>query len=154
MVDEQKEKDIQDLIKKYSAQQSNFMGNSQFVGNPSQGIDSHTGIDNQGIVNESTPINPGTITPSKAPAPIPVGNICPQCNMVHPPIRPGTKCPNAVVKSMTEENTEVIVDVNKYLVSLQNILMTNIDKRKIKNVSKLFQNITLEITKYLEAYKE
>jgi hypothetical protein len=92
--------------------------------------------------------------PSKAPIPAPTGNICPQCNTVHPPLPPGEKCPNAIVKAITEESEEVIVDVNKYLIDLQNILMNQIDKKGIKDINKLFQNITLEINIFLEEYKE
>jgi len=151
---ESDEKNIKDLINKFNKQQSAFLPNSQFAGDSSQGIDVHTGIDNQGIVDKSSPLPPGIVQPPKAHVPAPTGNICPQCNMVHPPLKVGEKCPNAVVKSMTSESEEVIVDVNKYLVALQNILMSKIDEQKIKDVNKLFQNITLEITKFLEGYKE
>lgn len=146
------EKDIQDLIKQFN-QQSSFMANKPDIGNPNQGIDIHTGIDNQGNINESTPISPAALTPSAGPAPIPTGNVCPECNMMHPPLM-GKKCPNAVVKAMMEEGDEIVVDVNKYLVNLQNILMSQIDSKKIKDVKKLFENITLEIAKFLEEYKE
>lgn len=148
------EKDIQTLIKQFGAQQARSMPDSQFTGNPNQGVDAHTGIDNQGIVNESTPVQPGMIQPSNPHVPAATGDVCPQCNTVHPPLPPGEKCPNAVVKAMTEESKEVIVDVNKYLVGLQNILMSHIDKKDIKNIDKLFQNITLEINIFLEGYKE
>lgn len=146
------EKDIQDLINKFN-QQSSFMAKGPALGNPNQGIDTHTGIDNQGVINESAPVTPGMMQPSTGPAPIPTGNICPQCNMMHPPLM-GKKCPNAIVKAMTEESDEIVVDVNKYLVNLQNILMSQIESKKIKDVNKLFQNITLETTKFLEEYKE
>jgi hypothetical protein len=146
------EKDIQDMINKFN-QQSSFMSNRSMIGNPNQGIDTHTGIDNQGPINESVPISPDTIQPSTGLAPIPTGNICSQCNMMHPPIK-GEKCPNAIVKAMTEESDEIVVDVNKYLVNLQNILMSQIESKKIKDVNKLFKNITIEITKFLEEYKE
>ena len=154
MADEQREKDIKDLITQFSQQQAGMQPQQQFSGNPNQGIDGHSGIDNQGSINESAPINPNILTPSKGPAPIPTGNVCPQCNMVHPPIPHGQKCPNATVKAMTGESTEVVIDVNKYLLNLRNILMTHIDKKKIEDINKLFQNITLEMTKYLEGYKE
>jgi len=151
---ESDEKNIKDLINKFNQQQSGLQQNSQFSGNPNQGLDDHTGIDNQGASNESTPVSPGMIQPPKPHYPAPTGDVCPQCNMVHPPIKHGEKCPNAVVKSMTSENEEVIVDVNKYLVGLQNILMSKIEEKKIKDVNKLFQNITIEMTKYLEEYND
>ena len=153
MVDEQQEKDIQNLIKQYT-DQTGAMNNPQFQGNTAQGLDAHTGIDNQGVVDQSVPVSPGTLGNMKGPDPVPVGNVCPQCEMVHPPIRSGEKCPNAKVKAMNEEGTEVVVDINKYLVSIRNILMTNIEKKKIQDINKLFQNITLEIAKFVEDYKE
>ena len=148
------EKDIQDMIKKYTLQQQSMTPNPAFQGNTNQGIDPHQGIDNQGVVNESVPMPPGTINTSPGPSPVPTGNTCPQCDMVHPPLRPGEKCPNSIVKSMTEENDDKSLDVNKYLVNLQHILMSQIEQKKIKDVKKLYQNITIEITKYLEDYKE
>ena len=148
------EKDIQDLISQYTAQQNAFTPNAKFTGDTNQGIDPHRGIDNQGSVNESVPMTPGTMTPAKGPDPVPVGNQCPQCNMMHPPLRPGEKCPNAIVKAMTEESEDKTLDINKYLVNLQHILMSQIELKKIKDVKKLYENITIEMTKFLEAYTE
>ncbi len=153
-MDNGNEKDIQNLIKQFGTQQAKSMPNKQFVGNPNQGLDSHTGIDNQGPINESTPVPPGMLQPPRAHIPAPTGDICPQCNMAHPPIKPGEKCPNAVVKEMTEESKEVIVDINKYLNTIQNILINQIEKKNIKYVDKLFQNITIKINSFLEGYKE
>jgi hypothetical protein len=151
---DENEKDIQDLINQYTQQQNAFQPNPAFSGDTSQGIDPHKGIDNQGGADESTPLTPGTMGATKGPDPIPTGNTCPQCNMMHPPLRPGEKCPNAKAKAMTEEGDDISVDVNKYLVNLQNILMSQIDKKKIKDVKKLIGNITMEITKFLEEYQE
>jgi hypothetical protein len=148
------EKDIQDLIAKYNQQQSAFKPNPTFTGNPNQGIDPHQGIDNQGTVNESVPLTPGMMTPPKVHSPVPTGNVCPQCNMVHPPLRPNEKCPNATAKALVEESDDITIDINKYLTNLQTIMISQIQSKKIKDVKKLFENITIEITKYLEAYKE
>jgi len=142
------EQDIKNLIDQYQRQQQQAIN--------SQKIDPHTGIDNQGESISSTPISPGTIQTSKGPDPVPVGNICPQCNMVHPPLKPGEICPNAKVKINTESiaKEERDVDINKYLVNLRNILVSQIEQKKIQHIQKLFQNITLEITKFLEGYSE
>lgn len=148
------EKDIQDLINQYSAQQNAFNRDPAFSGNTNQGIDPHRGIDNQGPVNESVPLTPGSMTPSKGPDPIPTGNTCPQCNMMHPPLRPGEKCPNAIAKALVEEKGDVTIDINKYLTNLQTILLSQIEIKKIKDIKKLFENVTIEITKYLEGYAE
>jgi len=147
------EKDIQDLINRYTQQQNAFNPNPAFKGNVSQGIDPHKGIDNQGSVNESVPLTPGSIT-TNGPDPIPTGNTCPQCDMMHPPLRPGEKCPNAMAKALREESDDPTLDVNKYLTNLQTILMSQISKKGIKNVRKLYENITIEMTKFLEEYTE
>lgn len=161
------EKDIADLIRKFQTQSSHmgipnsqgggnmsFLGNNPILGEGRGGIDRHSGIDNQGDSMPSQPINPGQISRASAPSPIPVENGCPQCGMIHPPLRPGEKCPNAGAKIKSVDGTEKVVDVNKYLMTLRNILMSQIDSKGIKDVDKLFKNITLEITKYLEGYKE
>lgn len=159
------EKDIQALISKFNKQQAAFTppggvpgGNNSFLGNnpviENTGPDPHAGIDNQGIVSNPTPVQPGQITTASGPSPIPTGNTCPQCGMMHPPLRPGEKCPNAMAKAMTEESEDFSLDIRRYLANLQNILMSQIDQKKIKDVKKLFQNITIEITKYLEDYTE
>lgn len=155
------EQDIANLIKKFQNQTAalskipSYLGNNPII---EQGrgnvVDSHTGIDNQGTGYETpTPINPGQITRS-GPSPIPVQNGCPQCGLIHPPLPPGEKCPNAGAKMKGAAGKEKLVDINKYLVNLRNILMSQIDSKGIEDVDKLFKNITLEITKYLEGYKE
>jgi len=140
------EQDIQNLIQKFQQQQSMVKPN----------IDSHAGIDNQGDVMSSSPLAPGTLQPAKGPDPVPIGNVCPQCNMIHPPLKPGETCPNAQVKidtgALNKESRDV--DINKYLVTLRNILVSQIEQKEIKDAQKLFQNITIEVTKFLEGYSE
>jgi len=143
------EKDIQALIKRYSEQQSAFQPNPQFTGNTNQGINSHQGIDNQGVISKNTPLPPDIMIPPKPIEPVPVGNICPQCNMMHPPLRPGEKCPNAITKAINEESSDPTININKYLVSLQNILISQIEIKKIKDIKKLYENIRYQYISYL-----
>jgi len=150
---DQNEKDIQDLINKYTQQQNAFAPNPAFAGNVSQGINPHKGIDNQGMVNESTPLMPGSVS-MKGPDPVPVGNSCQQCDMMHPPLRPGEKCPNAMAKAMKEGSNDPTLDINKYLTTLQTIMISQVSKKKIKDIKKFYQNITIEMTKFLEDYTE
>jgi hypothetical protein len=144
------EKDIKDLIQRFSAQQAQMNpGNIQKVIN-----DHHTGIDNQGPENDPPPkVNPTMLKPGPPPKPAPVENGCPQCGIIHPPLRPGEKCPMADVKVQTK-STAKSYNVNEYLVTLRNILISQIEKNNIEDVDKLFKNIIVEITKYLEEYKE
>lgn len=140
------EQDIKNLVDQFQKQQHMMQPN----------IDIHVGIDNQGDAVSTTPITPGMLQPAKGPDPVPVGNVCPQCNMVHPPLKPGETCPNAKVILNTEASNKEArdIDINKYVVALRNILVSQINQKKIKNIEKLFQNITLEVTKFLEGYNE
>jgi hypothetical protein len=77
---------------------------------------------------------------------------CPDCGMIHPPLRPGEKCPNAKSKVTDKDKKEI--DINKYLVIWRDVILSNIDKRKITNPEKMFQQITIEVTKFAEGYTE
>jgi len=79
--------------------------------------------------------------------------VCDQCGFTHPPLRPGQKCPAA--ESGKEEIPEVgEVDLTDFIVSMKNILVSQIQSKKIKDVKKLTSFTIVEITKILEGYKE
>jgi len=78
---------------------------------------------------------------------------CPQCGILHPPIPPGSKCPLAPVK-VKDGNDEKTVDVSKFLADLKNIIVSQAEHKKIKDVEKLFKNIIIEVTKFIEGYTE
>ena len=75
--------------------------------------------------------------------------VCPQCGLIHPPLRPGEKCPNAPIQSGEKK-----IDTSKFFASLKNICVSQIEKKGIKDVEKLFNNLVIEVTKYLENYEE
>jgi len=75
--------------------------------------------------------------------------VCPQCGLLHPPIRSGTECPNAPIQI-----GEKRVDTAKFLVDLKNICSSQIEKKNIKDVEKMFKKLTMEVTKFLESYEE
>jgi hypothetical protein len=99
------------------------------------------------------PISVTRKTDIKKDTEIPEG-ACPQCGIIHPPLPPGARCPMASVKVKTQDGNEKEVDINKFLVDLKNIILSQSDSKKIKDLEKLFKNIILETTKYLESYKE
>jgi len=76
---------------------------------------------------------------------------CPDCGMFHPPVRPGEKCGNA---STSGGAADVDMEINKYLVNLKNIAMSQIQLKGIKDINKLLQYIAIEMTKLLEGYNE
>lgn len=75
--------------------------------------------------------------------------ICPQCGLLHPPVEPGKKCPNAPIQVGEKK-----VGTTKFLVDLKNICASQIEKKNIKDVEKMFKKLTIEITKFLEGYEE
>ena len=133
------------------------------MGNVPQG---NVGVNNQqGLTPTETAqlralqstINAQTIDPTKN-AIKPSQGECPECGTFHPPLAPGEKCPmaNADAKIQDGEQTTIIrnEDINKFLVDMKNIILSNIQAKKIKKVIPLFQKITLELAKFLENYKE
>lgn len=77
---------------------------------------------------------------------------CPQCGLIHPPLKAGEKCPSAPVIIKSEDGEKV--NVNKFLVSLKNIIISQIEQKKIKDPEKLFKHIIIEMVKALEKYEE
>jgi hypothetical protein len=80
----------------------------------------------------------------------PTFDACPQCGLVHPPLREGMVCPMRPVKSVT--GTEI--DTSKFFSSLKNILISQIQKKQIKNPNKLMNEMIVHITTFAENYKE
>jgi hypothetical protein len=76
--------------------------------------------------------------------------VCPQCKLIHPPLKPGERCPNAKVDipGISE------ADVGMFMASMKNIIISNIEKNAIKNGKKLFQNLTMTVAQFMESYKE
>lgn len=75
--------------------------------------------------------------------------VCPQCGLLHPPIRSDEKCPNAPIQIGEKK-----VDTTKFFVDLKNICTSQIEKKNIEDVEKMFKKLTIEITKFLENYEE
>lgn len=173
------EKDIKDLIEQMQRQQSSFtppthqgtpsmpniqtpdMGNHQgstdqsphlMGGNPNVQSPDQTPPD---AINSVRPM--GSKINDKPPAPKTLSTAegaCPQCGTIHPPLPPGQKCPMANLKVKNERGEEKEVDVNKFMAQLKNIIVSQSEQHNIKDVEKLFKNIIVEVTKYLEGYKE
>lgn len=77
---------------------------------------------------------------------------CPQCGTLHPPLRPGEKCPLAKIE--VKEAGVNDTDVAKFVVDLRNIAISQIQSKGIKDGNKLFKHVTVEFMKILEAYSE
>ena len=112
-------------------------------------------LDNQPLnINEQAALE--TLKTNITP-PAPVSSSlpkCPQCGQLHPPLKPGEKCPMAKDKFTDDKGMEIEVDVNKYLTNLKNIIVSQIESKKLKDPNKLFKELTISVMSFLEKYKE
>jgi len=86
-------------------------------------------------------------------APTPIGTsfqICHQCKISHPPIAPGEKCPLA--KDVSGDGS--VIDPSMFLNQLKIITVNQIKSKDIKDKNKLFGQMILNVTKFLENYQE
>ena len=79
---------------------------------------------------------------------------CPQCGIIHPPVRLGETCPLKPTTIKSSDGTNVKVEVDKYLMTMKTILSSQLGKKNIKDPKKFFQNMIIELTKFIEGYKE
>ena len=110
----------------------------------------------QRIINEmrSSPSAPRStgMHPAQVASELPK---CPECGMLHPPVKAGEKCSMAPVSIGGVANViDVDMEINKCLVNLKNIAVSQIQSKGIKNINKLLQFMTLEMMKILEGYNE
>lgn len=75
---------------------------------------------------------------------------CKQCDMYHPPLPSGQRCPNAKIKSVSGDD----IDFSSLFNPLKTICISQIENKKIKNYKKMFGYIIVEITRMMETYKE
>ena len=113
------------------------------------------GFDNQG--NQNTP--PISFKPIQqiqqnlTNSTIPLG-ACQYCKTIHPPLRAGEKCPNAGMGSDAQKHNIDDSIINKKLVDLRNIIISQMSKKNIKDGQKFFNYAIIELTKSLENYQE
>ena len=93
--------------------------------------------------------------PGGAPTPAQMPDACKQCGTMHPPVAAGQKCPLASVSTEPSKSAGLDdVTVNKHLVEMRNIIITQISSKGIKDGKKFFQYAIIELVKVLEAYNE
>jgi hypothetical protein len=142
------EKDIQDLIRKFKMQHEQNINNlhvQQPEANLSYINNSQLSISDNNQVINIPPSNP-------PPASVPTGNVCQQCKTIHPALRMGEKCPMA-----PDEVSDYGLDsvsVSKFVVNIKNMIISQMDKKEIKDGNKFFQFTIIELMKILESYNE
>lgn len=133
-------------------------------GKPGDGNNIGMGFDNQGETNAGLqmPVRPKPVqapqqtfysTPSQGDV-MSRPDICPQCKSMHPPLRPGEKCPNSGVGDAVKNTGIDDAVINKHLVDLRNIIMSQLTAKGIKDGRKFLQYSVIELTKALEEYNE
>jgi len=96
----------------------------------------------------------GGSVPGSSP-PGQMSGACSQCGTMHPPITDGKKCPLApVVSDPSQAGGLDDMIINKHLVDMRNIIMSQFTSKGIKDGKKFFQYAVIELTKALEAYNE
>lgn len=81
-------------------------------------------------------------------------NVCPFCKMIHPPLRPGERCPNAGLGEDQKRFNITDETINKFIINLKNIIISNLTSKNIKDGTKFFQHAIIELTRIIEQYKE
>jgi hypothetical protein len=106
----------------------------------------------QTVLNElqNKPVVTGS-HPSQVSSAIPT---CPQCGLLHPPNTNGKACTNTPSQTGVGSVIDLDMEINKHLVNLKNITVSQIQSKGIKNINKLLQYMTMEMTKLLEGYNE
>ena len=77
------------------------------------------------------------------------GSKCPECGLLHP-ITPGKKC--LMGKEQTPSGTEI--DFDSFFGDLKTIVISQVEKKDIKDPKKFLGHVLVNITKLLEGYSE
>lgn len=124
-----------------------FMEQQMFSRNqaPSQKKVDSDSVQQQRILSELQS-RPAPASTSIAPA----QGQCPQCNLFHPPLPPGQKCPNAPVKIEGIDTNKV----SDFLIKIKDILTSQLEQKGVKNFDKFGGGMVVALMKYCEEYKE
>ena len=88
------------------------------------------------------------------PAPVtPSQDQCPQCGLIHPPLGPGLKCPNAPLK-VDGEDGKPKINVNELVVKIKDILASQLEQKDIKDLQKFTSEMVMTLMKFCEDYNE
>jgi hypothetical protein len=92
---------------------------------------------------------------TRKPEPIQtIGVKCPQCGYIHPPLQPGEICPMAPLETVQDDFKKIKMETDKLFSSILSILRSQIEKKKIKNLEKLFADLQINIFEFIKNYEE
>jgi hypothetical protein len=87
---------------------------------------------------------------TSAPNVAPSQGQCPQCNLFHPPLPAGQKCPNAPVKIDGIDSNKI----SDFLIKIKDILSSQLEQKGVKNFDKFGSGMIMALMKYCEGYKD
>jgi len=103
------------------------------------------------LQNNPTPVVSTGSHPAQVASTLPQ---CPQCGLLHPPNTDGKPCANAPIQGGTANVIDLDMEINKFLMMLKNIAVSQIQSKDIKDLNKFLQYMTIEMTKLMEGYNE
>lgn len=77
-------------------------------------------------------------------------DICPQCGLLHPPVKPGEKC--AMAPITTKDNK--VIDPTEFLTKMKFLISNQLEQKGVKDTKKFFQYLTIKLMKLMENYTE
>ncbi len=130
-------------------------GNSIGLGFDNQNPSNEMNVELPPMKKKEIPSNPSpNIDMSNMVLP-PNMEVCPFCKTIHPPLRPGEKCPNAGLDIKDQKKFNIDdTTINKHIINLKNIIINNMSSKNIVNGTKFFKYAIMELTKALELYEE
>jgi hypothetical protein len=131
------------LFNKMMEQHQQFQQFTRMDGSPTPKV-THETVEQQRILSELKSRS------SMAPSVAPTQGQCPQCNLFHPPLPPGQKCPNAQLKIEGIDTSKI----SDFLIKIKDILSSQLEQKHIKNFDKFGSGMIMTLMKYFEEYKD
>jgi hypothetical protein len=134
---------IDQRIEKFNKMMDDQKFNQPIPGVPNQQQNTQS-IEEQRILSQ--------VQAGAPPAPISASQgECHQCGLIHPPIQPGDKCPNAPLKVKGDQEQQI--NVNELVVKIKDILASQLEQKDIKDLKKFTGEMIMNLMKFCEDYK-
>jgi hypothetical protein len=150
-----KEKEFNDMMEQQRIMKNSAVTQDQYRSGSGQPNNPFTGSGNQITPEQQAVLNEVKTNVITAASPVitpaaPSQGQCPQCNLFHPPLAPGEKCPNAPIKVDGISDAQV----NEIVVKVKDILASQMEQKGVKSFEKFTGGLIVELMNYCEGYKE
>jgi len=77
---------------------------------------------------------------------------CPQCGLIHPPLKPGERCPNIKMEFKNEKGDKIKIEIEEFLIMIKNIILSKTEGKIIQEekIKKLFSDLVVESNHVIE----